>query len=139
MPEITLITAMRVVVARMIPSNVRKLRSLLPRREWSAPFTASQNDACDVIRTCDEARVESLAVPGLNPFHYHLIEPETVGAAAQESKVAAEFGNHQLDGGMEADGFGLVYGEGYEGVVLGLDHEAGTADRVEEADGRLQS
>ena len=45
MPEITLITAISVVVARIIPSSVRKLRSLLPRSEWSAPFTASQNDA----------------------------------------------------------------------------------------------
>ena len=45
------ITAISVVVARIIPSRVRKLRSLLPRSEWRAPFTASQNDACDVIQT----------------------------------------------------------------------------------------
>ena len=49
MPEITDITAISVVVARMIPSSVRKLRSLLPRSEWRAPFTASQNDAWEFI------------------------------------------------------------------------------------------
>ena len=46
MPEITDITAISVVVARMMPSSVRKLRSLLPRSDCSAPITASQNDAC---------------------------------------------------------------------------------------------
>src|SRR5438874_13470569 len=50
MPEITLITAISVVVARMMPSSVRKLRSLLPRSECRAPFTASQNDAFDLIQ-----------------------------------------------------------------------------------------
>ena len=37
MPEITDMTAMSVVVARMMPSSVRKLRSLLPRSDWMAP------------------------------------------------------------------------------------------------------
>ena len=49
MPEITDITAIKVAVARMMPNKVRKLRSLLPRRDCSAPTTASQNDACEVI------------------------------------------------------------------------------------------
>ena len=53
MPEITDITAISVVVARMIPSRVRKLRSLLPRSEWTAPVTASQNDACVPIQNLD--------------------------------------------------------------------------------------
>src|SRR5947208_2446541 len=39
------VTAMRVVVARMIPSNVRKLRSLFLRSESSAMRVASQNEA----------------------------------------------------------------------------------------------
>src|ERR1039457_1221402 len=39
MPEITLITAINVVVARMMPSSVRKLRNLLPRSDWRAPRT----------------------------------------------------------------------------------------------------
>src|ERR1035438_5587838 len=60
MPEITLITAIRVVVANMIPSRVRKLRSLLPRSDWRAPFTASQNDAWDCIQTFDDSTGASL-------------------------------------------------------------------------------
>src|SRR5580692_505099 len=51
MPEITDITAISVVVARMMPSSVRKLRSLLPRSDWMAPVTASQNDACVLIQS----------------------------------------------------------------------------------------
>jgi hypothetical protein len=43
------ITAIRVVVARMIPSRVKKLRSLLARRELSATAAASASDACEVI------------------------------------------------------------------------------------------
>ena len=39
------ITAISVVVARMIPSSVRKLRSLLPRSEASATLAASCKDA----------------------------------------------------------------------------------------------
>ena len=49
MPEITDITAINVAVASIIPNNVRKLRSLLPRSDWTAPTTASQKEACDVI------------------------------------------------------------------------------------------
>ena len=50
MPEITDITAIRVVVARIMPSSVRKLRSLLARNDCAAPVTASQNEACDFIQ-----------------------------------------------------------------------------------------
>src|ERR1017187_547226 len=49
MPEITDITKIRVVVARMMPSRVRKLRSLLPRSDWTAATAASQNDARALI------------------------------------------------------------------------------------------
>jgi hypothetical protein len=38
-------TAMRVVVARMTPSKVKKLRNLLERRESTASLAASQNEA----------------------------------------------------------------------------------------------
>src|SRR5471030_2178044 len=62
MPEITDITAMSVVVARMMPRMVMKLLSLLERRDWTAPFTASQNDAlCVVIQTLDGSMGELLA------------------------------------------------------------------------------
>src|ERR1039457_1827596 len=49
MPEMTDITEIRVVVARMMPNSVRKLRSLADRSDWAAPFTASQNDALPVL------------------------------------------------------------------------------------------
>jgi hypothetical protein len=44
-PWITLITAMRVVVARMMPNNVKKLRNLLDWSDCAATRTASQNEA----------------------------------------------------------------------------------------------
>src|ERR1035437_8248257 len=49
MPEMTDITEIRVVVARMMPNSVRKLRSLAHRSDWEAHFTASQNDALPVL------------------------------------------------------------------------------------------
>src|ERR1039458_6838102 len=49
MPEMTDITEIRVVVARMIPRSVRKLRSLADRSDCAAPFTASQNEALPVL------------------------------------------------------------------------------------------
>src|ERR1700730_10223071 len=55
MPLITAMTAIKVVVARMIPRSVRKLRSLLDRSEAAAPSTASQKDALDSISLEDEA------------------------------------------------------------------------------------
>src|SRR6185295_13694724 len=95
MPEITDITAIRVVVARMIPSSVRKLRSLLPRSAWRALFTASQNDAWVFIQTCDGRAGERLARIRLDPLHYRPIEPQTMGGPADKPQVAAGFrGNH---------------------------------------------
>ena len=41
------ITEIRVVVDRIMPSSVRKLRSLLPRSESIATLAASKNEACD--------------------------------------------------------------------------------------------
>ena len=45
MPWISAVTAISVVVARMMPSSVRKLRSLFLRSESSAIRVASQKDA----------------------------------------------------------------------------------------------
>ena len=44
-PWITAMTEISVVVDRIIPSNVRKLRSLLPRSESSATRAASKKEA----------------------------------------------------------------------------------------------
>jgi hypothetical protein len=44
MPWMSAVTAIRVVVARMIPSSVRKLRSLFLRRESTAMRVDSQKD-----------------------------------------------------------------------------------------------
>ena len=41
---------MSVVVARMMPSKVRKLRSLLPRNEPAATKKASRRDPRDCIK-----------------------------------------------------------------------------------------
>jgi hypothetical protein len=45
MPWIRAVTAIRVVVARMMPSSVRKLRSLFLRSESRAILVASQKEA----------------------------------------------------------------------------------------------
>ena len=58
MPWITHITAISVVVERIIPSSVRKLRSLLDRRESNATLAASRKDAwlCTVLLGYEFAR-----------------------------------------------------------------------------------
>src|SRR5271157_4632740 len=45
MPWMSAVTAIRVVVARIIPSSVRKLRSLFLRKESTAMRPASQKEA----------------------------------------------------------------------------------------------
>src|ERR1700678_692588 len=98
MPEITDITAISVVVARMMPSSVRKLRSLLPRSDWMAPVTASQNDACVLIQSLHGRRgVRFRSGSRLNPLHDRRIHPEPVRLPADEPEVPAVFGGNQLD------------------------------------------
>src|SRR6185312_8864701 len=48
MPRISAVTAINVVVARMMPSSVRKLRNLFLRSESSAMRVASQKDALNL-------------------------------------------------------------------------------------------
>src|SRR5271169_2407464 len=98
MPEITDITAISVVVARMIPSSVRKLRSLLPRSEWRAPFTASQNDAWEFIYlSLRRFQRRFLSNRSADPLHYHRIRPQPVRLAADESQMAAVLRGHNLN------------------------------------------
>src|SRR5580658_9783429 len=110
MPEITDITAISVVEARMMPGSVIKLRSLLPRSDWTAPVTASQT-----MRACSfnpmwrgplgagplgAGMGWALYLPGRrgsrlrrgsrqNPLHDRRIHPKPVRPAADEPEVAA--------------------------------------------------
>src|ERR1700683_4868586 len=138
MPEITDITAIRVVVAKMIPSSVRKLRSLLPRNDWTAPVTASQNDACVLIQSY-VARPHGLrtaphSLPGRrrrrvhsgsrqNPLHYRRIHPKPVRAAADEPEVSAIFGGDQLDVRIRLHGLRFENSERNERIVFRLDEQ----------------
>ena len=54
MPWIMDMTAIKVAVARMMPSRVRKLRSLLERNESAATAAASRKDAVWAIALRDE-------------------------------------------------------------------------------------
>src|ERR1017187_3149628 len=91
MPEITDITAIRVVVARMMPSRVRKLRSLLPRSDWTAATTASQNDARALIY-CPYVDRDRLFLT--SPKLYFIILGGTGGQAPEGSRGSELFGPH---------------------------------------------
>src|SRR5438874_8201009 len=119
MPEITLITAISVVVARMMPRSVRKLRSLLPRSECKAPFTASQNDAFDLIQplisfnlgfhsNLGRAAADVISIRLTDPVHYRVIQPESLGRAANEADVASVFGGDEAYARVRQDGCGIV-------------------------------
>ena len=58
MPLMMDMTAMRVVVARIMPSRVRKLLSLLPRSDATATEAASEYEALEGIDSIQ--RYESL-------------------------------------------------------------------------------
>ena len=63
-PWITAMTAISVVVDRMIPSSVRKLRSLLDRSESSATEAASRKEArdCTIFRIRESGGESSIGV-----------------------------------------------------------------------------
>jgi hypothetical protein len=56
-PWITEVTAMSVVVERIIPRRVRKLRILLDRIESNATEAASRNDAWEDFTYLQDTRV----------------------------------------------------------------------------------
>ncbi len=59
------ITEMRVVVERIIPSNVRKLRSLAARSESMASLKDSPSEALERINEPDDS--SGLFVPNMSP------------------------------------------------------------------------
>lgn len=88
MPWITDITAIRVVVARMIPSNVRKLRSLLERNESAATDAASRMDAVWATLLRDEAGVGFVPYFA-NPLYENRVQPKARFCAGDEAEMTA--------------------------------------------------
>ncbi len=103
MPEITDITAMSVVVARMMPSSVRKLRSLLELSDCKAPRRASQKDAWllisnPAVQNLDGAAAQFISSPHCqNPLYNCFVQPEAGWPARDEPNVAAVFGSKEFD------------------------------------------
>src|SRR5690606_17802738 len=96
MPRMTLITAMRVVVARMMPRRVRKLLSLLERRDAAAPVTASQKDAVWLcILGGRRGRAPVCSLNPRNPVQNGRLGPESPAAARQEGDMTAVPGCQQ--------------------------------------------
>src|SRR5579864_3619896 len=99
MPWMTDMTAMSVVVARIMPNRVRKLRSLLERKESAATDVASRNDAVWAIvgsLSGDEAGCHF--VPGFaHPLYENLIQPKAGLGPGHETEVAAMFDGEQRE------------------------------------------
>src|ERR1700686_2183579 len=88
MPWIMDMTAIKVVVARMMPSSVRKLRSLLERSESAATAAASRKDAVWAINLRDE--VGCGFVPHFaHPFQKDLVQPKPGRRLRNEPDVTA--------------------------------------------------
>src|SRR5262249_25597599 len=105
MPSITDITAMRVVVARMMPNKVRKLRSLLPRSDATAPVTASQKDALACIPRCRRGLGTNCSVLCVDPLQYGVVHPESRWFPRNKPEMSAVVGQEHPDGGVPAHGF----------------------------------
>src|SRR5579883_2356635 len=86
-------TAISVVVARMMPSSVRKLRSLLERSDAIAPFTASQNEACPCISTDLLTRVAQQKFPSFSDSLRNLQPSPSMSWVAQVVGVPAAEAN----------------------------------------------
>src|SRR3954447_1095974 len=130
-------TAMSVVVARMIPSSVRRLLILLPRSESAATVAASANEALVAIGYIQQTRSGRRLFP--DPLQQHPIEPESWETGREEAQVPAVL--H----GQEADALVLLYGGMAEHrkrdqrVVLCLHHECWHTNPVQKMYRRLSS
>src|SRR6187200_1232109 len=91
------ITAIRVVVASMIPKRVRKLRSLEDRSDPMATPIASRREAepCTVSLRRSGSAFSSVTVR--NPVPYDFIRPEPWRFTGDEANVTAVFGSNQLN------------------------------------------
>src|SRR6202022_4288870 len=94
MPWIMDMTAINVVVARIMPSSVRKLRSLLDRSESAATDAASRKDAVWAIVLRDE--IGCGFVPHLaHPLQEHLVQPKPGRRLRDEPDVTAILNRQQ--------------------------------------------
>src|SRR5208337_4249974 len=122
------ITAINVVVARMMPSSVRKLRSLLERRESAAIAAASRNDAVCLKRCPTKLRDETGCnlVPYFQyPVYENLIQPEAWLSLRDEPEMAPVLGGEQAQMGIRSERRVVVDRERDHRIVLGLDNERG--------------
>jgi len=91
------ITAISVVVARIIPKRVRKLRSFDERSDPIATPMASRREAepCTVSLRRSGSAFSSVSVR--NPVPYDFIRPEPWRFTGDEANVTAVFGSNQLN------------------------------------------
>src|SRR5438445_11207 len=72
-----------------------------------------------------------------DPVHYRVIQPESLGRAANEADVASVFGGDEAYARVRQDGCGIVDRKGDEDVVLRMDQESWHTNAIEETDGGL--
>src|ERR1700688_744604 len=118
MPWIMDMTAIKVVVARMMPSSVRKLRSLLERRESAATAAASRKDAVWAIALRDE--IGRGFVPHLtHPVQEYLIQPKAGRRLGYESDMTAMLRGQQLQMGISRECGVVINFKRDQGIVFG--------------------
>src|SRR6185437_3180712 len=151
-PCIRAITEMRVVVARMIPSSVRKLRSLFLLRESTAIRAASQNEALGRYLRCfdtdSSGRRKRLGLcsrnsirrrrQSSNPVQHEGIQPEPWFSPRKEPKMTAVFRSNQSDVRVRYESRMRVNLEWNQRVVFGRNHQCRNLNGTEVSSRRLR-
>src|SRR5216684_102378 len=129
-------TAISVVVARMIPNRVRKLRCLLDCSESAATAAASRKDAVWAIVLSDEIGRDF--VPYLaHPLQEYLIQPKARRRFRYEADVTAMLDREQPQVRIPREGGVIVNLKRDQGVVFGLHQQRGYPNAIQELIGRL--
>src|SRR6266849_5712353 len=131
MPWITDMTAINVVVARMMPNSVRKLRSLLERNESAATSVASRNDAVWAIGLRDDAGGHF--VPNFaEPLHQNSVKPEARLGFREKTQVTTMLHGQQTQIGIALKSGMVIHLERDHRIVLGLHQQRGNANLSQE-------
>src|SRR5215472_15866123 len=119
MPWIMDMTAIRVVVARMMPSSVRKLRNLLDCSESAATAAASRKDAFWAIVLRDE--IGGRFVPHLaQPLQQHPVQPKARRRPGYEPDMASVLHGQRPQVQIAGEGLVIINLKRNQRIVFGL-------------------
>src|SRR5579875_1962 len=128
------VTEIKVVVARMIPRSVRKLRSLLLLSESIAIRPASQQEALrrELRDLCSLGQKKLL-----QPVQHNSIKPKARPFTGQKAQMSAMLRCKQPQSRIALKGRVAVDRKRHQRIILGSDDERRHANRIQKTGGGL--